>query len=168
MNPARLRGDEDALRQYAATSGGRVVILGFERDPWVAMIRLKIPCPADTTFPRRRYDEVTLRIEPPHDYPDGEPKFMLSPVPFVTNVFESGRVCMGEPRWHRMTALTSAVDRIEKMLVLDPSTTGTTSPANRAAAEWFQMILGTKRIAVPTMKLTKTTPSSSGFKFRPL
>jgi proteasome lid subunit RPN8/RPN11/ubiquitin-protein ligase len=155
VNLARLRGDSDTLREYAATSGGRVVVLGFEQDPWVAMLKLKIPCPADSSFPRRRHEEVTLRIAPRHDYPDSAPDFIISPVPFVCNVYVDGRVCMGSPGWTRTTALTTFVERIEKMLILDPETSHPGSPANSAAAEWYRGVVASRAFTIPTMKLVK-------------
>lgn len=164
MNPARLRSDERELREYAATSGGRVVVLGFETQPWCAILKLKIPCPADSTFPKRRLEEVTLRIHPQHDHPVTKPEFFVSPVPFVPNVYESGRVCIGND-WGSTSALPSIVERIERFLTLDPTVSNPSSPANGSAAEWYRNMAASRRINLPTMRLTKSSASGAGIRF---
>ena len=164
MNPARLRNDERELREYASTSGGRVVVLGFETQPWCAVLKLKIPCPADASFPRRRIEEVTLRINPQADHPVTKPEFFLSPVPFVPNVYESGRVCIGND-WGGTMALTTIVERIERFLVLDPVLSNPDSPANGSAAEWFRGLTASQRITLPTMRLVKTGAVGSSIRF---
>jgi ubiquitin-protein ligase len=164
MNLVRLRNDERELREYAASSGGRVTVERIDQTPWCAALKLRIPCPADSSFPARKINELTLIIRVQPDHPFSKPDFNLSPVPFITNVFASGRVCIGD-NYDPSLAMIVVVERIEKMLTLDPAVTGLNSPANGDAANWYKEVTRTRKFAMPTMRLLKVTASKPAIKW---
>jgi ubiquitin-protein ligase len=171
FDPVRMKNEEINLRELAARSNGKVTFLSAQMgNEWVAKLRLNIPCPRDSSFPNNPINSVELTIRALSGHPKVKPIFSLSPVPFLCNVFSDGAVCVG--RWLPSNQLSQIVERIVRMVALDPEVTGDGSgvekPANGAAAAWFQSIKGSRQLALPTMVMSfisvSTTAGIKGFK----
>lgn len=112
------------------------------KDIW-AELNLKIPISSS-----KFANKIEIKIELPSKYPMESPKFSVKPPVYNPNVFESGKVCMGN-KWMVSNTLDLEVERLIKILVLDPQYINTKSAANSNAVDWF--LLNIKKF--PLIKL---------------
>ena len=171
IDSERMRNEVIALRELAGRSNGKVTFLTSEQsDEWVAKLRLNIPCPQDTSFPRNPLNSMVLTIRVSSGYPRAKPALSLSPIPFLTNVFRDGDVCYGT--WMTSDTLPKIVERVARMVALDPAVTGDGSrrqtAANSDAGAWFISMKNGRRFALPTTDVSFIAVATKSIRFRNL
>jgi len=135
MRLARLEGDLREMRNI------RCSMINWRtnrfRPPTVYTVTFNLPCYLDSGFTRAAAHRVRLTLEAGYPlYAPPDVRMVSRPV-FHPNVFEDGRICCGGS-WNPTEGLAFLTLRIARMLLYDPAVTSTDSPANVAAAEWYE------------------------------
>lgn len=134
----RRAADLERLRALAAASHGRLKLVAADATPG-RPIRLEVRCrtAADERYPGRAVVGVSLRIDLPARYPFERPVVTIESPIFHPNVFGNGLVCQGD-RWLPAEGLDLFVMRMIRLATFDNAHVNPASPANRAAASWYQ------------------------------
>jgi hypothetical protein len=137
-DPIRLEADHARLRALAAASGERVVLLAGPTPALPqAELELRYAVARSERYPLDVTRQTRLRIALPARYPFQSPTAtVLTPV-WHPNVFPAGVICLGT-RWLASEGLDLFVQRLARLLTFDSLLVNTASPANRAAAEWYE------------------------------
>ncbi len=146
--------DLSRLRELEATMPMALKILSvIGNPPQTIKLQIKIPTAKDQRFPTIKQNQSEVRIILPESYP-------LPPGPTVTfstpiynpNVYESGMWCFGD--WSPTENLALFVKRLMKVIALDPEIVNIASPANRAAATWYEQQRAVNPAQFPTIVLS--------------
>jgi hypothetical protein len=134
----RLEADHQRLRTLAAASGGLITLLaGPSPAQPRAELELRYATARSERYPADVTRQTRLRIALPARYPFQSPvATVLTPV-WHPNVFPAGVVCLGT-RWLAAEGLDLFVQRLARLLTFDSLLVNTASPANRAAAQWYE------------------------------
>lgn len=147
MNPLIKRRENDLKKLQELEKKYKFFkIIKVEGNPIkniLAELNLKIPISSKTFA-----NKIKITIELSSKYPMEPPKFSVKPTVYNPNVFESGKVCMGS-KWMVSNTLDLEVERLLKILVLDPQYININSAANSDAVDWFLL----NRRKFPLIKL---------------
>jgi ubiquitin-protein ligase len=137
-DPIRLQADFDRLRALAAASGERISLLaGPTPGSLQAEIEFRYAVARSERYPSDVTRQTRLRISLPARYPFQPPvATVLTPI-WHPNVFPAGTICLGT-KWLASEGLDLFVQRLARLLTFDSLLVNTASPANRAAADWYQ------------------------------
>lgn len=121
--------------------------------PRVVALRIRIPTAKNPNFPADHQDvsDVTIQLPDKYPFPPGPTVVFDTPI-WNPNVYESGRWCYGD--WKITENLELFVIRLMKVIALDPSIVYPQSPANSAAAAWYQQIIRQRPNLFPTLSVT--------------
>lgn len=139
-DPIRLDADHARLRALAAASGGMIELVS---GPTPALpqadLELRYAMARSERYPLDVTRDNRLRIALPARYPFQPPvATVLSPV-WHPNVFPAGVICLGT-RWLASEGLDLFVQRLARLLTFDSLLVNTASPANPAAANWYERV----------------------------
>ncbi len=158
----RLRTDLERLRALAATTDGRILI---RSAPTAALsgvqIDLRYAVPGSERYPAEIQRQTRLTVSLPARYPFQSPVASVRPAVWHPNVFPSGTICLGT-RWLPTEGLDLFVQRVVRLLTFDPLLVNTASPANRAAAAWYERALRRHPGAFPSDRPAFVDPSPRG------
>ena len=137
-NPIRLQADHERLRALAGASAGMIELLeGPTAAAPQAKVELRYAVARSERYPADVTRQTRLGISLPDRYPFQPPAAaVLTPV-WHPNVFPSGTICLGT-KWLASEGLDLFVQRLARLLTFDSLLVNTASPANRAAADWYQ------------------------------
>jgi hypothetical protein len=151
----RRREDLRRLQQLCGAASGRLRILEAQGDP-PSRIRIELAyrTAASPRFPRDVSERTIVRIDLPERYPYEAPRASVETPIFHPNVFENGRICLGD-KWLATEGLDLLVRRIVDIVVFEPTRINLKPPANRAAAEWYRTaapeLFPTDRFPIPSI-----------------
>lgn len=149
----RLRADAERLQALAAAAPDRV---SFETLPSAARPEFVAAFACITAgsarYPAQRESRVIVHVALPERYPFQAPVATVRTPIFHPNVFPSGVICLGT-RWVAAEGLDIFVQRLLRLVTFDPLLLNTTSPANAAAASWYQRARREHPAAFPTDRL---------------
>lgn len=152
MTPLEERRVQDLarLRQLCAGTRGKVAITEVTGAPVDSVrLRLLLRTAPSEEFPAKVQSETTLTIQLGERYPYEPPLALVSPPVFHPNVFESGRVCLGD-RWMGTETLDLLVRRIVQIVTFDRTVVDADAPANSSAADWYDELLSSGRAPFPS------------------
>ncbi len=137
-DPIRLEADHQRLHALAAASGEMIRLLAGPTPALPqAELELRYAIARSERYPLDVTRQTRLRIALPARYPFQAPvATVLTPV-WHPNVFPAGVICLGT-RWLASEGLDLFVQRLARLLTFDSLLVNTASPANRAAAEWYE------------------------------
>lgn len=158
----RLRTDLERLRALAATTGGRIVVRSERSAAFAGVqIDLRYAVPGSERYPAEIQRQTRLTVSLPARYPFQAPVASVHPAVWHPNVFPSGTICLGT-RWLPTEGLDLFVQRVVRLLTFDPLLVNTASPANRAAAAWYERALRRHPGAFPSDRPAFDDPSPRG------
>ena len=134
----RLRADAELLVALAAAAPERVafdVLPSAARPEFVAA--LACITAGSARYPAQHESRVLVHVALPERYPFQAPVATVRTPIFHPNVFPSGVICLGT-RWVAAEGLDIFVQRLLRLVTFDPLLVNTTSPANAAAASWYE------------------------------
>jgi hypothetical protein len=149
----RLRADAELPVALAAAAPDRVtfdVLPSAARPEFVAA--LACITAGSARYPAQHESRVLVHVALPERYPFQAPVATVRTPIFHPNVFPSGVICLGT-RWVAAEGLDIFVQRLLRLVTYDPLLVNTTSPANAAAASWYQRARREHPAAFPTDRL---------------
>lgn len=139
LRERRRANDLVAVQELCAQSGGRITIERTDGTPprgYILRFTLRTLGPqANAVDPRVR--DVHLRVVLPDSYPNpgSMPRVKAVGQIFHPHFFDNGNMCIGNAP---LTGLASFVEWLGRVLVLDPSVTNESSPAQYEAMAWVR------------------------------
>lgn len=151
-DPIRLEADHQRLRALEAASDGMIRLLAGPTPALPqAEFELRYAIARSERYPLDVTRQTRLRVALPARYPFQAPvATVLTPV-WHPNVFPAGVICLGT-RWLASEGLDLFVQRLVRLLTFDSLLVNTASPANRAAAEWYERTRRQRPDAFPSDK----------------
>lgn len=150
---ARRRTDLEKLRQFRQDHPGLLVRATGAGNPITRLqLQLSMLTAGSESYPSLTQDSVEMDIELPAEYPLAAPHVHISSPVFNPNVYPNGTVCIG-PIWMATEGLDLFLTKIIRILAFDPQVVNPRSPANLAAAVWYEQRRLQYPKAFPTMNL---------------
>ena len=146
----RLRADAELLQALAAAAPDRVafeVLPSEARAEFVAAFTCITA--GSSRYPAKQESRVLVHVALPERYPFQAPVATVRTPIFHPNVFPSGVICLGT-RWVAAEGLDLFVHRLLRLVTFDPLLVNITSPANAAAASWYERARREHPAAFPT------------------
>jgi ubiquitin-protein ligase len=140
MSSINIRRDEDVakLKALEHRTGGKIRVLKTNGNPIsVIDIQIEVRTSSDASYPQKSIGTVNARINLAVRYPFEAPVISLNTTVFNPNIYPSGKVCLGS-KWLPTEFLDLLVLRLFKILAFDETIINVASPANGAAAVWYQ------------------------------
>lgn len=137
LSAAQLRrqSDQELLERLVSRSKGLLVLRSFKPDR--IECRALLPTNFDESYPLSRNGHVDFVAQLPMRYPFEAPKVLMQTKVWHPNVFTNNVVCLGT-QWHVGEGMDLFVARVVRLLTYDPLLVNLDSPANGAAARWYE------------------------------
>jgi ubiquitin-protein ligase len=147
----RRQADLDLLQRLVDRANG---LLQF-RTPWHPSqdhihLRAHLPTSADQTFPIAKTASFDFDVFLPVRYPFAPPTVSMATSLWHPNVFTNGTICLGT-QWQVSEGLDLFITRVVRLLTYDPLLINLSSPANHAAARWYDKLAQENTRAFPTI-----------------
>jgi Ubiquitin-conjugating enzyme len=137
LSAAQLRrqSDRELLERLAARSNGLLTVRSFKPDR--IECRTFLPTNCDQDYPHARNAHTDFVVQLALRYPFEAPKVFMQTKVWHPNVFSNNIVCLGT-QWHVGEGMDLFVARVVRLLTYDPLLLNLDSPANSAAARWYE------------------------------
>lgn len=100
-------------------------------------LTLSMPTAGSEAYPDEIETHVDMEIQLPAEYPDSPPHVHVSSRVWNPNVYVNGLVCIG-PVWIPSEGMDLFLVKMIRILAFDPQIVNPGSPANFAAAKWYE------------------------------
>ncbi len=157
MSPQQKRRvlDLQKIQHLTQRSGGRVAVIRTDGDP-IHRIGLRIDAvtAGSAHYPLAKARGIGVEINLPARFPFQPPSARITTPILHPNVFSNGAMCLGT-KWLPTEGLDLLVRRIVAIVTFDPRVVNPASPANPAAASWYQEAVRRNPRAFPTDRLAE-------------
>jgi len=151
----RVLEDIAKLRELSTITANKVRILNISGNPSNHIeLELNYPTYYVSNSSVQKQTVSIIHIDFLGDYPLHSPKIkFLTPI-FHPNVYSSNFLCIEGVEWKPTEFLDLLVKRVIRIICFDPQYTNPKSPANPAAASWYNELLRSDPHLFPTMNLS--------------
>jgi len=115
-------------------------------------LRIRIATAMNANYPQQKQEvnEVEIVLPESYPFPPGPEVRFTTPI-WNPNVYPSKKWCFGN--WNITETLEFFVERLMKVIALDPTIINEHSPANPEAANWYVLLKGRQPKLFPTVSL---------------